>query len=95
MDNIYQLYELLFLRMMKVRPSKPSSEDHYIRKEMMLRKWCLKEFNLVPTDLVVEFHLTAYQSRRVLRSFPAILQATVHLLPSLYYKILSLICCTR
>jgi hypothetical protein len=38
MDNIYQLYELLFLRMMKVRPSKPSSEDHYIRKEMMLRR---------------------------------------------------------
>jgi hypothetical protein len=38
MDNIYHLYELLFLRMMKVCPSRPSSEDHYIRNEMMFHR---------------------------------------------------------
>jgi hypothetical protein len=52
-----------------------------------------EKFAPVPEYLVEEFHLTTYQGRRVLGSSPAIRQAPVHLPPSLYYKILSLICC--
>jgi hypothetical protein len=55
-----------------------------------LEKWCLKEFTSVSADLVVEFHLTAYQGRRILGSSPAIRHSPVHLQPFLYYKILSL-----
>jgi hypothetical protein len=32
------LLTLLYTEMMKVRPSQPSSEDHYIPREIMLRK---------------------------------------------------------
>jgi hypothetical protein len=32
------LYSCLYDKMMKVCPSRPSSEDHYIREEIMLRR---------------------------------------------------------
>jgi hypothetical protein len=37
------LLPLIYTVMMKVRPSQPSSEDHYILREIMLRR--TKDFN--------------------------------------------------
>jgi hypothetical protein len=41
MNHIHYLYPYVFLfthKIMKACPSRPSSDDHYIRKEVMLRR---------------------------------------------------------
>jgi hypothetical protein len=41
MNYIHYLYLYVFLfihKMMKAYPSRPSSDDHYIREEVMLRR---------------------------------------------------------
>jgi hypothetical protein len=40
------LFIYLYFKMMKVRPSLPSSEDHYILKEIMLQRTKVFNYNI-------------------------------------------------